>query len=211
LRKDRRPNGGLERTLNVILGSHTLSSSRRFSGNTLRIRKVWAFSRSPVQHGSYDDSTGALTFLQGGLRTTASEERSSVRIPTGTDVRSHRREFVSRVWDRVFLCVIPDVFYFSFPLFRMETNNKQKTLKTAAPAANGPIKVFLIDDISSSVFAREVPTKAGQRTFYSVSFSRSFVDSKGVRQYVKTFDREDLGKVAQVAQQADEYVRQLAA
>jgi hypothetical protein len=76
------------------------------------------------------------------------------------------------------------------------------------PAANGPVKVFVIDDVSASVFAREVPMRGENRTFYSVSFSRSYRDSGGSRRYVKTFNLEDLGKVVSVAQQSDEYIRQ---
>jgi hypothetical protein len=48
-----------------------------------------------------------------------------------------------------------------------------------------------------------------QVTFFSVSFSRSYLDANGKRQYVKSFNLEDLGKVVAVAQQADEYIRSL--
>ncbi len=72
-----------------------------------------------------------------------------------------------------------------------------------------PLKVFLIEDVSASIFAREHPVKGELRTFYSVSFSRSYRDSAGKRKYVKTFNLEDLGKVVSVAQQADEYIRGL--
>lgn len=191
-------------------GFHILSRSQLFSGKVLRTCEVWVFSRSPVQHGSYDNSIGALATPSSGLRTTARQEASTVGFHSGTAVRCHRRESISRAGDRVFRVTLSDL-YFPFPMIRMETNNKSKVSRKAAtaPAVAGPVKVFLIDDVSSSVFAREVPTKSGQRTFYSVSFSRSFVDSKGVRRYVKTFDLDDLGKVVQVAQQADDYVRQL--
>jgi hypothetical protein len=76
------------------------------------------------------------------------------------------------------------------------------------PAAKAPVKVFLLDDVSASVFAREVPVRGELRTFYGVSFSRSYRDSLGKRKYVKTFNLEDLGKVITVAQQADEFIRQ---
>ena len=74
---------------------------------------------------------------------------------------------------------------------------------------NAPIKTFLIEDVSASVFAREIPVKGETRTFYSVSFSRSYRDSAGKRKYVKTFNLEDLGKIVSLAQQADEYIRDL--
>ena len=75
----------------------------------------------------------------------------------------------------------------------------------------GPVKVFKAEDVSASVFVRDVPVKGEVRTFYSVSFSRSYRDSKNERRYVKSFNLEDLGKVVTVAQQADEYIRKLSA
>jgi len=105
--------------------------------------------------------------------------------------------------------VIPDTSYF-FPLFSMDAKKKNNPPeKGAAPAANSPVETFLLDDVSASVFAREHQTKNGMRTFYSVSFSRSYRDSKGTRMYVKTFNLEDLGKVVTVAQQADDFIRKL--
>lgn len=76
------------------------------------------------------------------------------------------------------------------------------------PVAKGPIKSFVLDDVSVAVFSRQFPVRGEQRTFYSVSFSRSYRDSLGKRKYVKTFNLEDLGKVVAVAQQADEFIRQ---
>lgn len=76
-------------------------------------------------------------------------------------------------------------------------------------AKRPPIKVFLIEDVSASVFAREVAIRGELRTFYSVSFSRSYRDANGTRRYVKTFNLEDLGKVVTVAQQASDYIHGL--
>jgi hypothetical protein len=76
------------------------------------------------------------------------------------------------------------------------------------PVAKGPVKTFVLDDVSASVFARQFPIRGEERTFYSVSFSRSYRDSLGKRKYVKTFNLEDLGKVVSMAQQADEFIRQ---
>ena len=72
-----------------------------------------------------------------------------------------------------------------------------------------PLKVFRIDDVSASVFTRKHQVNGEIVTFYSVSFSRSYLDSDGQRKYVKFFNLEDLGKVIAVAQQADEYIRSL--
>ena len=97
-------------------------------------------------------------------------------------------------------------------------DSKKKNLsasaeKAAGPqtAANGPVKMFLVEDVSASVFARTQAVKDGERTFYSVSFSRSYRDSTGKRRYVKTFNLEHLAKIVTVAQQADEYIRELLA
>lgn len=82
------------------------------------------------------------------------------------------------------------------------------TAAAPQPVAKGPIKSFVLDDVSVAVFSRQFPVRGEQRTFYSVSFSRSYRDSLGKRKYVKTFNLEDLGKVVAVAQQADEFIRQ---
>src|SRR5262245_30499023 len=71
------------------------------------------------------------------------------------------------------------------------------------------LKVILVDDVSASVFAFEHEGEQESRTYYSVSFSRSYLDGDGKRQYVKFFNLEDLGKVVRVAQMADEYIRSL--
>lgn len=70
-----------------------------------------------------------------------------------------------------------------------------------------PVKVIRIDDVSASIFAREHQVQGGSRTFYSVSFSRSYKDSAGVWRYAKSFDLEDLGKIITLCQQADEFIR----
>lgn len=90
-------------------------------------------------------------------------------------------------------------------------DNKKKKLDSATDGqtvAKGPVKVFVLDDVSASVFARKFAGRGQERTYYSVSFSRSYRDSSGSRRYVKTFNLEDLGKVVTVAQQADEFIRQ---
>ena len=95
----------------------------------------------------------------------------------------------------------------------MTPKRKDGSVETeqAAPTAEkkGPLKVFVIEDVSASVFGREYPVKGELRMFYSVSFSRSYRDSYGTRKYVKTFNLEDLGKIVSLAQQADEYIRSL--
>jgi len=85
-----------------------------------------------------------------------------------------------------------------------------KTAAVAPEPKRLPVKVFVVEDVSASIFAREFPMKGGEmRTFYSVSFSRSYRDAGGTFRYVKSFNLEDLGKVIHVCQQADEYIRGL--
>jgi hypothetical protein len=88
------------------------------------------------------------------------------------------------------------------------------SVKADAPnvpeTAASPLKVFRSDDVSASVFARERDLGGQRVTFYSVSFSRSYKDATGQRQYSKSFDTEDLGKVMQLAQQAREFIQSLA-
>ena len=96
----------------------------------------------------------------------------------------------------------------------MATTRKEKSTQppSSAENANGripPVKVFLVEDVSASIFAREHPVKGEMRTFYSVSFSRSYRDAMGKRKYIKSFNVEDLGKVISVAQQSDEHIRSL--
>lgn len=90
-------------------------------------------------------------------------------------------------------------------------DDKKKKSAADPQPANRPIKIFIVEDVSASVFAREHTVQGEERTFYSVSFSRSYRDSDGKRRYVKAFNLEDLGKVVTVAQQADEHIRKLIA
>ena len=85
----------------------------------------------------------------------------------------------------------------------------KKNTEVAAPVpkaeASGPVKQFRADDVSASVFARG---RSG-RTFYSVSFTRSYKDRDGTWKYTKNFDVDDLGRLVSVAQQASEFVHSL--
>lgn len=95
----------------------------------------------------------------------------------------------------------------------MDAKNKKAaaTQEAAPPKAEGTnaLKVFRVDDVSASVFARDRQFRGEPRTFYSVTFSRSYKDSTGQWRYTKWFDAEDLGKVVTVAQQASEYIHGL--
>ena len=92
----------------------------------------------------------------------------------------------------------------------METTTKRKkAVPAATDAASGPVKVFRIDEVSVSVFARDREIQGQPVTFHSVSFSRSYKDAAGERKYTKNFDAEDLGHVVSLAQQASEFIHGL--
>jgi hypothetical protein len=91
----------------------------------------------------------------------------------------------------------------------MDNKKKNPSASADKPETNSPVETFVLADVSASVFAREVEIKGENRTFYSVSFSRSYRDDNGKRQYVKNFNVEDLPKVVTVAQQAEEFIHNL--
>ena len=161
----------------------------------------------PISFSLYGqkENTIGLGLRSPGLRTAGQRvPQSSAAVPSRTAVRRDSLRTVSRAGDRVFL-VIPRTFYF-LPLFSMDTRKKNSDSETEV---NSPIDTFFEDDVSASVFSRDVKTKNGMKTFYSVSFSRSYRDSKGARRYVKTFDVEDLSKVVAVGQKAGDLIRKL--
>jgi len=73
-----------------------------------------------------------------------------------------------------------------------------------------PLKTFVLDSVSASIFARDRVVRGRPRTFYSVSFTRSYKDASGQFKYTKSFDVDDLGAVVSCAQQASEYLHGLA-
>lgn len=90
----------------------------------------------------------------------------------------------------------------------MDAKKKKGSEAPKASESEGAkaLKVFRIDDVSASVFARDRQFRGEARTFYSVTFSRSYKDSSGQWKYTKWFDLDDLGKIVTVAQQAGEYI-----
>lgn len=193
----------------MFRGIHSTAIRCCLSGQVRTFRAGWDFSRFSFHHGRSKKSTGSTLRSRSGIRTAGSETvAASARVPTGTLVRCDSLRTVSRAGDRIFP-VIPRTLYF-LPLFRMDAKkNNTRTETGAADAVNSPLETFFLDDVSASVFPRDVKTKNGMRTFYGVSFSRSYRDSKGTRRYVKTFNQEDLGKVVTVAQKADDFIRKL--
>ncbi len=83
---------------------------------------------------------------------------------------------------------------------------KSKPKEQPVPESKGPLRVFRIEDVSASVFARERKLQGSVVTFYSVSLTRSYKDNDGVRKYTKNFDADDLGQLVTVIQQASEFI-----
>ena len=111
-------------------------------------------------------------------------------------------------------CAIRAVGYFltSISMKKISLKNKvvpSASAETAADSASGPVKVFRIEDVSASIFARTRSVQGEPMTFHSVSFSRSYKDTTGERKYTKNFDTEDLGAIVSLAQQASEYIHGL--
>ncbi len=114
----------------------------------------------------------------------------------------------------------PMVWVISFPPQCMDTLSKKKAVPSAARKAevqvdaatepiSGPVKVFRLDDVSVSLFARQRSFQGRPATFHSASFSRSYKDAAGERKYTKNFDADDLGKVAELSQMAAQHIQLL--
>ena len=80
----------------------------------------------------------------------------------------------------------------------------------AAPAAKKlPLKTLRVEDCSASIWSRDVTVGGRVRTFFSVTFERSYTDRDGARKYTKSFDESSLRKLATLAQQSSEAIRTL--
>lgn len=103
-----------------------------------------------------------------------------------------------------------------FPIRSMETSTKKRKDAPRAPVSQGqqeekkgPVKTIRVDDVSASIWRREVQVQGELTEFYSVTFERSYRDSTGQWRYTRYFDLNDLGKVVTAAQQASDYVQAL--
>jgi len=88
----------------------------------------------------------------------------------------------------------------------MEATIVKEVRPAAEEASKAPVKTFRIDDVSASIFSADRTVRGEPVTFYSVSFSRSYLGSDGKRRYAKTFDADDLERIVYLAQQAGDYI-----
>lgn len=95
----------------------------------------------------------------------------------------------------------------------MENKKKKEASRTevTAPqeAKRKPIKSLREGDVSVSIWARNQVIRGEPRTFYSVTFERSYKDRDNTWRYTRTFDIDSLGHVVSLAEQAADWVRAL--
>jgi hypothetical protein len=87
------------------------------------------------------------------------------------------------------------------------TMPEETAATNAAPAAKRlPVKTLRVEDCSGSIWAREQMVRGEMRTFFSVTFERSYKDRDGAWKYTRSFDPDSLGKLVTLCQQASEAI-----
>ena len=89
--------------------------------------------------------------------------------------------------------------------------SKKAPAKAEAPAPqdekrNHPLKKFLEGNVSASIWAKEALVGMDRRTFYSITLERSYKIPGQSWKYTRSFDASDLGNLAKVIQQADDFI-----
>lgn len=75
-----------------------------------------------------------------------------------------------------------------------------------SPEKRKPIKSFILNNVSASVWARDHQVRGEARRFYSVTIERSYRDASGKYLYTRSFNPEDLGTLMSLCQQVGEYL-----
>ena len=94
----------------------------------------------------------------------------------------------------------------------MNTLTRKEPKPETPPApekSNTPVKTIWVENVGASIWSRDAVVKGEPRTFYSVSFERSYKDRDGTRQYTKTFDADTLPRLIAACQQAAEAITTL--
>ncbi len=88
--------------------------------------------------------------------------------------------------------------------------NKKVPAKAEAPAPQDekrkPLKMFREENVSGSVWTKEVLVGMDRRTFYSITLERSYKIPGQPWKYTRSFDASDLGNLIKVIQQADDFI-----
>ncbi|NLX98253.1 MAG: hypothetical protein GXY83_19005 [Rhodopirellula sp.] len=90
------------------------------------------------------------------------------------------------------------------------TKPEETAATDAAPAAKRlPLKTLRVDDCSASIWGRDQMVRGEMRSFFSVTFERSYKDRDGAWKYTRSFDGDSLGKLVTLCQQASEAIESL--
>ena len=73
-------------------------------------------------------------------------------------------------------------------------------------AGRKPVATIRGNDCSASIWAREYLDQGVPKVFYSISFERSYKDRDGRWRYTRSFDRDSLGSIVSLCQQASESI-----
>ena len=91
--------------------------------------------------------------------------------------------------------------------------SKKAPANAEAPAPQDekrkPLKTFREENVSGSVWAKEVLVGMDRRTFYSITLERSYKIPGQPWKYTRSFDASDLANLKKVVQQADDFVLSL--
>ena len=84
----------------------------------------------------------------------------------------------------------------------MSTKVTQSPSKASSTRPNPPVKTFRLGRIKAAVWAQEIDS----RTFYNVTFARTYVDDQKQFHDSDSFGRDDLPLVGKLADQAHTFI-----
>src|SRR5437899_97424 len=97
-----------------------------------------------------------------------------------------------RGWNSTIWCI-------PFPHEVMTTRTKKGSAPQEAVSApeaasvprKGPLESIRLDDCSASLWARKRESQGAEKTYWSITFERSYVDKAGTRRYTGFFSPDD--------------------
>jgi hypothetical protein len=81
--------------------------------------------------------------------------------------------------------------------------------ETSAEPNRGPVRTVRVNDVSASIWSREVTVKGVLKTFHSVSFERSYKTNDGEYKYSRSFDPETLPRLIEAIHQVEAAMKEL--
>ena len=88
------------------------------------------------------------------------------------------------------------------------TKKNRKESPSAEPK-NGPVRIIRLNDVSASIWAREVSVKGVPKTFHSVTFERSYKLDDSAYKYTRSFDPQSLPRLVEVIRQTEATLKEL--